>query len=136
MPRRTLALLVVAFGLIASILASNASAFHGTPIIYHYWSGSLTTDGEGVKTADCTWGIDANQAVWTTGAGAYGTSAIINTSGTWVASGRNQSGNIQVNIAPSIAYVKGLCKNSTPWQITVYFDCYMEERQSDTAQCV
>jgi hypothetical protein len=129
-------LVAIAATVLAGALASSARAWHESAV-QQYWAGSLTTDGQKTRDARCGWGVDADEVLWTTGAGAYGTAAIINTSGTWVASQRNQSGHIYISIAPDLSYLRALCRNSTPWQISVYFECYMRERKYDgNIQCV
>jgi hypothetical protein len=129
--------IIVAVAIAAAVLAGAANAYHVASIL-HYWSGSLTTNAQKTQRAACAWAVDANEAVFTTGAGAYGTSAIINRGGSWVASGRNQSGDIWISVSPYTSGddSSGLCRNSTPWQITVSFDCYLRERQDDNAFCV
>jgi hypothetical protein len=78
-------------------------------------------------------------AGWQTGAGAYGTAAILNINGSWLSSARSNSGSVTTYIDYNYQtwVTKALCKNSTPWQLTVWFNyCSRSVYVHTGGQCV
>lgn len=119
---------------VVMVVAPPAAAYHQS-IAVGYFSGSISTNEFHTRTSSCSSHEWANQMSWDTSS-AYGTVAIIAAGGTWIANTRTNTGSAYTQVSPSNpdAY-KALCKNSTPWQITVNASCAVAEALYD-GQCV
>ena len=121
MRRRTCVALIV---VVVTLVAAGAAAAYHVRYYQTFYNGNLTS-GEyrntGHSYCHALW---ASEMGFSTGTGGYGTVAVINLAGSWVASSQSQSGYVAAQISPdgSNAY-KALCKNSTPWQVTYGATC-------------
>ncbi len=109
--------------ILALVLAGTAAAYH-VRYSQTFYNGNLTSSeyrNTGHSYCHALW---ASEMGFSTGSGGYGTAAVVNLAGSWVASSQSQSGYVAAQISPdgSNAY-KALCKNSTPWQITYGATC-------------
>ena len=114
------------------ILCYAGSAIAADHVSYFY-NGSLTSgEYRDATTSGCT-AMTNSTASWTTGAGAYGKVVLISSGGSWLAADESTSGYASVSLSTYNAN-KADCRNTTPWQVTVHFDCYATS--TDLSPCV